>query len=149
MAKRVTVTEQLLKDARRVTGGKTYADAVQKALEEIVRRSKPRKVLVQEKASNAVEMAKRVTVNEQLLEDARTATGEKTNIATVRKALEEIVRIARLRIALHEFQKEAAKGDFFWPNYLEEIRPNARSVHFRKSPSGRTRKRRALGDRLG
>lgn len=73
-------------------------------------------------------MAKRVTVtvDEQLLKDARKVTGEKTDAGAIRKALSEAVRVEKLRKALDEFQKEAAKGDFFWPNYLEEIRPHLR-----------------------
>jgi len=79
-------------------------------------------------------MAKRVTVtvDEQLLKDARKVTGEKTDAEAIRKALAETVRVAKLEVALDELQKEAAKGDFFWPNYMEELRPGYRSVHFPK-----------------
>jgi hypothetical protein len=73
-----------------------------------------------------------VTVDEEVLKDARIASGEKTDADAIRKALTEMVRQVRFRRALEKFEEEVAKGDFFWPNYIEEIRPNSRSVHFRK-----------------
>lgn len=76
-----------------------------------------------------------VAVDEQLLKDARKTSGEKTDAGAIRAALKEMVRVRKLRVALDEFQKEAAKGDFFWPNYLEESRPNAYAVAKKKRVS--------------
>jgi len=69
-----------------------------------------------------------VVLDEDLLEKARRVTGEKTYSGTITKALQEYVRKHDLREALAEFEAEAIKGNFFWPGYLEEIRPNAYSV---------------------
>jgi Arc/MetJ family transcription regulator len=73
-----------------------------------------------------------IVVDDELLERARKATGEKTYSGTIAKALEQVVRKDGFREALRRFQEEAAKGDFFWPGYLEEIRPNAYSVVAKK-----------------
>jgi hypothetical protein len=64
-----------------------------------------------------------VIVNEELLEKARRASGEKTYSATINKALEGIVKKAEFWEAYDEWEKEVKKGDFFWPGYLEETRP--------------------------
>jgi post-segregation antitoxin (ccd killing protein) len=66
-----------------------------------------------------------VIVDEELLEKARRATGEKTYSATINKALEDVVRKHDFWAAYDEWEKEVKKGDFFWPGYLKEIRPNA------------------------
>ena len=66
-----------------------------------------------------------VAVDEDLLKEARQVLGERTYAATITRALEDTVRKSRFRQALDAFQREAGKGDFFWPGYLEEIRPNA------------------------
>jgi Arc/MetJ family transcription regulator len=69
-----------------------------------------------------------VVLDEDLLEKARRVTGEKTYSGAISKALEEYIRRHDLVRALAEFEAEARKGDFFWPGYLEEIRPHAYSV---------------------
>lgn len=66
-----------------------------------------------------------VVLDEKLLEDARRATGERTYSATITKALEKIVKQERFRAALAEFEKEAAKGGFFHPDFLAEKRANS------------------------
>ena len=50
------------------------------------------------------------------------ASGEMGEYANLRKKFE------RGDLTEEEFQREAAKGDFFWPGYLEEMRPNDSAV---------------------
>jgi post-segregation antitoxin (ccd killing protein) len=69
-----------------------------------------------------------VVLDEELLERARRVLGEKTYSGTITKALEKAVRQDKFVEAYHRFAEEARKGDFFWPGYLEEIRPNAYAV---------------------
>ena len=66
-----------------------------------------------------------IVVDEQKLEQARRATGERTYSATIDKALEEIVRVERLDRALDELYAAGAKGDLFEPDFLEEYRANS------------------------
>jgi ribosomal protein S21 len=66
-----------------------------------------------------------VVLDEELLETARRVTGERTYSGAITKALKAIVKQDELEHALEEFQREAAKGGFFTPGYLEEIRPRA------------------------
>jgi len=73
-----------------------------------------------------------VILDEELLEKARRVSGEKTYSATINKALEGMVKRNDFREALKRFQDLAAEGDFFWPGYLEEIRPNAYVVQEQK-----------------
>jgi predicted transcriptional regulator len=61
-----------------------------------------------------------VVLDEKLLEDARRVTGEKTYSATITKALEKVVKQERFRRALEEWEREAAKGGMFHPDYLAE-----------------------------
>ncbi len=63
-----------------------------------------------------------VAVDEDLLEEATKVAGEDSASAVVDKALSELVRIARLKRGI-EAMKDTS--DMFWPNYLEEIRPNS------------------------
>jgi putative antitoxin of VapBC-like toxin-antitoxin system len=63
-----------------------------------------------------------VVLDEQLLEEARRVTGERTYSGTVNKALAEMVRKTKLKQA---FEQMYANGDPFVPGYLEEIRPNS------------------------
>jgi len=91
-----------------------------------------------------------VIVDEELLEKARVALGEKTYSGAISKALERVVKQRDFWAALDRFQEEAAKGDFFWPGYLEEIRPNAYSLkkervsaHEKRAPEVKKRKRAA------
>ena len=69
-----------------------------------------------------------VILDDNLLEDARRATGEKTYSATITKALESVLKRERFWEAYRKFEAEAHQGDFFWPGYLEEIAPNAYSL---------------------
>jgi hypothetical protein len=66
-----------------------------------------------------------VVLDEELLEKARRVSGERTYTAAITKALEEYVKQRDFWEAYQRFEDEAAKGDFFWPGYLEEIAPNA------------------------
>jgi hypothetical protein len=84
-----------------------------------------------------------VVVDEVLLENARRAIGERTYSATITAALEEVVRKDRLKKALDAFQQEAGKGDFFWPGYLQEIRPDAYSMQSDLPPTGEEKKMRS------
>ena len=76
-----------------------------------------------------------VILDEKLLEDARLATGEKTYSATITKALESVVKRKKFWESYRKFEEMAAKGDFFWPGYLEELRPNAYTVKARARQS--------------
>ena len=93
-----------------------------------------------------------VVLDEELLEKARQATGEKTYSATITKALEKVVKQQRFWESYRKFEEMAAKGDFFWPGYLEELRPNAypvkppvrQSAHEKRAPR---KKKQTLGSR--
>ena len=90
-----------------------------------------------------------VILDEELLEDARRATGERTYSATITKALESVVKQKRFWESYKKFEDMAAKGDFFWPGYLEEIAPNAytlqkpkrASAHEKRAPKKKGRAR--------
>ena len=62
-----------------------------------------------------------VEVDDTLLEEALKATGDTAKDA-VEKGLMEVVRVAKLRDGIKYLQKNK---DYFWPNYLETIRPNS------------------------
>jgi hypothetical protein len=62
-------------------------------------------------------------VNEELLEQAREATGERTYSATVNTALEELVRRRDFRVAFEAFSERVANGEQFAPGYVEEQWP--------------------------
>jgi hypothetical protein len=91
-----------------------------------------------------------VILDEELLEKARRASGEKTYSSAITKALEEYVQRHDFWEAYKEFEKEVQKGDFFWPGYLEELRPNAHpvlaatnkrvSAHEKRAPRKSTRR---------
>lgn len=66
-----------------------------------------------------------VVLDEKLLEDARIATGEKTYSATITKALERVVKQARFRKALAEFDRLSLEGGMFHPDYLAEKSANS------------------------
>ncbi len=63
-----------------------------------------------------------VEVDEDLLESARRFTSEETATDVVRKALEELVRVAELKRGVQAMRDT---NEVFWPHYLEEIRPNS------------------------
>ncbi|HYC62575.1 MAG TPA: type II toxin-antitoxin system VapB family antitoxin [Thermoanaerobaculia bacterium] len=66
-----------------------------------------------------------VVLDEKLLEDARRVTGEKTYSATITRALEKVVKQQRFRELLVEWEREAAKGGMFHPDYLAEKSANS------------------------
>jgi Arc/MetJ family transcription regulator len=92
-----------------------------------------------------------VVLDEELLESVRRASGERTYTAAISRALEEYVRRHDFKEVLTRYQTEVQKGDFFWPGYLEEIRPNAYEVspkekisaHEKRAPRTKGRKRAA------
>ena len=67
-------------------------------------------------------MSTTVTVNDILLEEAIKVAGEDSPSAVVDLALAELVRIARLKRGIQTMKDTS---EVFWPNYLEEIRPNS------------------------
>ncbi|HYO76414.1 MAG TPA: type II toxin-antitoxin system VapB family antitoxin [Thermoanaerobaculia bacterium] len=69
-----------------------------------------------------------VMVDEELLENARVAAGERTYSGTINKALEELVRESRFRELLAQWEKLAAEGPIFREGYLEEIRPKRQTA---------------------
>lgn len=81
-------------------------------------------------------------VDEELLEKARQATGERTYSGTVNTALEEIVRRRNFRRAFAEVSELIAKDEFFYPGYVEEQWPEVaaelqkkRSAHVKRAPA--------------
>jgi hypothetical protein len=66
-----------------------------------------------------------ITIDEDLLEQAHEALDLKTYSDTVGMALARIVQNRKFWESYRKFEKEVKKGDFFWPGYLEEIRPHA------------------------
>ena len=66
-----------------------------------------------------------VVLDEQLLEEARRVTGEKTYSATITKALEKVLKQERFRKALEEFDRASLKGGVFHPEYLAEKSANS------------------------
>jgi Arc/MetJ family transcription regulator len=73
-----------------------------------------------------------VIVNEDLLEKARRASGEKTYSATINKALEGVVRKHEFWEAYDEWEKLAHAEGVFEPGYLEELRPASRAAITKK-----------------
>jgi hypothetical protein len=64
-----------------------------------------------------------IIVDEDLLEDARRYTGERTYSAAINKVLAEYVRVDTLRRGIAEMRQ--MKGAGLVPGYLKRIRPNA------------------------
>ncbi len=85
-----------------------------------------------------------VIVDEELLEKARVALGERTYSATITKALEELVRESRFRELLVEWEKLAAERPIFREEYLEEIRPRGYRVVRRKISADEKRAPRSV-----
>ena len=84
-----------------------------------------------------------VVLDEELLEKARRVSGERTYTAAITKALQEFVKKHDFWESYRRFEEEAAKGDFFWPGYLEELRPNAYSVLAEKKKKVSAHEKRA------
>lgn len=78
-----------------------------------------------------------VVLDEQLLEEAVKVSGEKTYARTIERALQEMVRIARIRGI------EALAGSGAWHGDLSEMRRDNPSVGRETPGVYRTKKRRA------
>lgn len=66
-----------------------------------------------------------IIVDEELLEQARQALGERTYSATVTKALAEVVRVSNLKQKLAAFARRNVNGAMFDRAYVEERYPDA------------------------
>ena len=66
-----------------------------------------------------------IVVDEELLEKTRAAMGERTYSGAISKALDEAFNRRSARNALRDLQADAAKGDFFDRDYVEEMFPDA------------------------
>ncbi|HEX6100191.1 MAG TPA: type II toxin-antitoxin system VapB family antitoxin [Thermoanaerobaculia bacterium] len=64
-----------------------------------------------------------IIVDEDLLEDARRYTGERTYSGAINKVLAEYVRVDTLRRGIAEMRE--LRGEGMVPGYLKHIRPNA------------------------
>jgi hypothetical protein len=91
-----------------------------------------------------------VIVDEELLEKARLATGERTYSGTINTALEELVRRRNFRRAFDAVSSLVAADDFFRPGYVEEQWPEVaaalkkkRSASVKRAPAGTKEARRA------
>jgi hypothetical protein len=60
-----------------------------------------------------------VVIDEEALERARHATGEKTYSGTINRALREVARIEILRDGIDRIDHTS-----WWPGYVEEFGPN-------------------------
>ena len=60
-----------------------------------------------------------VILDEEVLESARRATGEKTFSATINRALREVTRMEILRDGIDRIEYTS-----WWPGYVEEYGPN-------------------------
>ena len=76
-----------------------------------------------------------VVLDEKLLEKTRQVSGERTYSGAITRAMQELVRRHDFQRALAEYETEVKKGGFFWPGYLEEIRPNAYSASSKRKVS--------------
>lgn len=75
---------------------------------------------------------KDVSVDLTLLEEARAVAGESSAALVVDKALSELVRIAQLKRGIQAMKDTS---DLFWPNYLEELRPNSWAAYEKRKAS--------------
>lgn len=87
-----------------------------------------------------------VIVDEALIKEASLVTGGDTDADVVRIALEEVVRVARLKRGVQAMRDTS---DIFWPHYLEEIRPNSDAAYEKRRAAyeGREPEEVALGRR--
>jgi hypothetical protein len=83
-----------------------------------------------------------VIVDEELLEKARVATGERTYSGTINTALEELVRRRNYQRAFDAVSQLVANDDFFRPGYVEEQWPEVaaalkkkRAAHVKRAPA--------------
>ncbi|HEX8620109.1 MAG TPA: type II toxin-antitoxin system VapB family antitoxin [Thermoanaerobaculia bacterium] len=89
-----------------------------------------------------------VVLDEELLEQARVASGERTYSATINTALEELVRRSNFERTFSAVSDLIANDDFFRPGYVEEMWPEVaaelkkkRSADVKRAP--RTTKKKA------
>lgn len=61
-----------------------------------------------------------VVLDEELLEGARRALGEKTNAGAITKALEKVVRNAKFQEAYRRWEHVAHTEGIFDPEYIKE-----------------------------
>lgn len=80
-----------------------------------------------------------VIVDEELLEKARVALGERTYSGAINRALEEIVRRRNFQRAFDAVSELVASDDFFRPGYVDEQWPEVaaalkkkRSAHVKR-----------------
>jgi hypothetical protein len=69
---------------------------------------------------------KQVVVDEHLLDEARNIVDEPSDDAIVNRALSELIRVAALKRGIQTLRDTR---DVFWPNYLEELRPNSDAAY--------------------
>lgn len=91
-----------------------------------------------------MEYFKDVSVNVALLEEATRVAGEDSAFAVVDKALSELVRIAQLKRGIQAMKDTS---DMFWPNYLEELRPNSWAAYEKRKASYEGREVATRGSR--
>lgn len=77
-----------------------------------------------------------VVLDEELLEQARRVTGERTYSATVNRALAEMVRKDDFWTAYDDF-RVLGDPDDHWLNYLKDLRPNA---YVNQAPQRKTKR---------
>lgn len=94
--------------------------------------------------AHIVAMSRDVAVNEILLEEAIKVAGEDSASVVVDMALSELVRIARLKRGIQAMKDTS---DVFWPNYLEEIRPNSYAAYEKRKALYEGREVEPRGDR--
>src|SRR5687768_5454953 len=83
-----------------------------------------------------------VVLDEELVDEVRRESGERTYSAALTKELEEFVRIARLTRAIQEMRDTK---DFFRPGYLEKIRPNSwAAIEMRRAAEKKTKPRKKV-----
>ncbi|HEX8254109.1 MAG TPA: type II toxin-antitoxin system VapB family antitoxin [Thermoanaerobaculia bacterium] len=96
-----------------------------------------------------------VIVDEELLEEARVVTGERTYSGAIARALEEIVRRKRFERAFVTFSERVRSDDMFRPGFVEEnwpevaeeydraLKPKKRSAHEKRVPPSKKKTGRA------
>jgi Arc/MetJ family transcription regulator len=70
-----------------------------------------------------------IVVDEQLLESARRALGERTYSGAITKALERVVRSEKAREAIRTFEELAHTEGVFDPDYILEKKRNSVSAN--------------------
>lgn len=83
-----------------------------------------------------------VAVDDILLDQARTVLNEDDPSAIVATALRELVRIADLKRGIRAMRET---NDIFWPNYLEDLRPNSWAAYEKRRAAYEGREPREVG----